>query len=91
MEIDLGNIYRKRAAESRSLSAENSTGEKGLGGMATEGRSLKNGFSGAARDLGRGWKASPCISLEPGQTATLMDNDGPGVIRHIWITLASQF
>ena len=34
MEIDLGNIFRRRDAVSRSLTAENPRGEKGRGGMA---------------------------------------------------------
>ena len=31
-------------------------------------------------------KLSPCISIEPGQTVTLCDTDGPGMITHIWFT-----
>lgn len=30
-------------------------------------------------------KLNPCLSLKPGETATLVDTDGPGVISHIWI------
>ena len=82
----LGNIYRLSDEISRSISAENFRGEKGAGGMATEGLSKE-----CARDLGRGWKISPYICIEPGETAVLMDNDGPGVIRHIWITLDNRF
>src|SRR5262249_35155269 len=69
------------AGRSRSVSAENPTGAKGSGGMATEGTG-----AGAARDLGRGWKVSPSIEIPAGQTATLADLEGPGVIRHIWLT-----
>ena len=56
--MHLGNLARLSNARSRSISAENPTGAKGRGGMATEG-------SGAvfARELGRGWKISPSISL----------------------------
>ncbi len=85
MNIDLGNIYLKRNVESRSLSAENPTGEKGKGAMA-----IPEGDS-AARELGRGWKVRPCLTLKAGETATLMDNDGPGVIRHIWFTFSEKF
>jgi len=57
------------------------TGEKGRGGMATEGTGAN-----AARDLGRGWKVSPSVRIEPGQTFTLADIKGGGAIQHIWMT-----
>src|SRR3982750_2390727 len=60
-------------ANSRSISPENFTGEKGRGGMATEGTG-KN----AARDLGQGWKISPSVRVEAGATFTLCDIAGPG-------------
>jgi len=85
MDIDLSNLYRRRNAESRSLSAENPTGEKGKGAMADP------KGEGAARELGRGWKVAPCISLAAGETHTLMDHDGPGVIRHMWFTFNERF
>ena len=87
MEIDLSNIYKKRRAESRSLSAENFRGEKGKGGMATAETTLHKGCANSARELGQTWKVSPCIELGAGKTVAIMDNEGPGVIRHIWITL----
>lgn len=85
MHIDLGNVYLKRKAESRSLSAENPTGEKGKGAMADP-----NG-DGPARELGQGWKVRPCLTLKAGETVVLMDNDGPGVIRHMWFTFSEVF
>jgi len=91
MHIDLGNLFEKRNVESRSISAENPNGEKGKGGMATAENTLYEGAAKAARELGQGWKVSPCIPLPAGQTATLMDVDGPGVIRHTWITLDTKF
>ena len=39
----------------------------------------------AADDLGQGWKVRPFLRVNKGQTATLMDVDGPGVIQHIWM------
>ena len=54
--LGLGNISRLSNAKTRSISAENFTGEKGRGGMATEGTGAK-----AARDLGQGWKISPSM------------------------------
>ena len=66
---------------SRSVSPENPTGGKGAGGGATEGTGAH-----AARDLGRGWKVSPSIEIGAGSTVSLADIEGPGVIRHVWIT-----
>ena len=66
---------------SRAVSAENPTGAKGAGGAALEGTG-----AGAARDLGRGWKVSPSIHVQPGASVTLADITGPGVIRHVWLT-----
>lgn len=91
MEIHLGNLFLKRNAQSRSLSAENFRGEKGKGGMATEETALHKGSARCARELGQGWKMSPCLPIPAGQTVAVMDNKGPGVIRHIWMTLDSKF
>ena len=84
MHIDLGNLALSREAESRSLSAENPTGEKAKGAMADP------GGEGAARELGQGWKVRPCLNLKANETVTIMDNEGPGVIRHMWITFNSS-
>ena len=81
----LGGIARLSRAKTRSISAENFTGEKGRGGMATEGTGAN-----AARDLGQKWKVSPSIHIEPGATATLADVQGPGAIQHIWLTCHPQ-
>ncbi|MGI4787655.1 MAG: glycoside hydrolase family 172 protein [Janthinobacterium lividum] len=79
--LHLGNLSRLSSAQTRSISPENFTGEKGKGGMATEG-------SGAncARDLGVGWKVSPSVTIEAGATHTLAEIDGPGAIQQIWLT-----
>ena len=39
----------------------------------------------AADVLGQGWKVRPFLRVNKGMTATLMDVDGPGEIRHIWM------
>jgi hypothetical protein len=85
MNIDLSNIYLQRDAESVSLSAENPDGAKGRGAMADP------KGAGPARELGQGWKVKPCLDLQPGESATLMDHDGPGVIRHMWFTFSEKF
>ncbi|MCC6262380.1 MAG: DUF2961 domain-containing protein [Bryobacterales bacterium] len=81
LDSSLHNLYRLSNAETRSISPENFTGEKGRGGMATEGTG-KN----AARNLGQGWKISPSIVIKAGTTFTLGSIDGPGSIQHIWMT-----
>ena len=80
--MGLGNLARLSAARTRSISPENFTGEKGRGGMATEG-------TGAvpARELGQGWKVSPSIDIAGGATVTLADIEGPGAIQHVWLTV----
>jgi hypothetical protein len=63
--------------ETRSISFENPTGEKGKGGMA-------------ASKIGVGRKGAALKNLNPGQTVTLCDIEGPGVIRRMWVTLPAR-
>lgn len=79
--INMGNLAQLSHAQSRSISPENFTGEKGKGGMATTGTGAD-----CARDLGQGWKISPSISIEAGETFTLADIEGSGAIQQIWMT-----
>ena len=79
--MNLGNLSRLSSAQSRSISPENFTGEKGKGGMATEGTGTR-----AARDLGQGWKLSPSIVIAPGETRQLADIQDSGAIQQIWMT-----
>ncbi len=83
LDVNLGNLYRLSDAQSRSISPENFTGEKGKAGMAEEGTG-KN----AARDLGRGWKISPSVRIKAGSTFTLGEIAGSGAIQQIWMTPA---
>ena len=84
--LSLGNLSELSTAQTRSISAENFSGEKGGGGRAVTGASVD-----AARELGQGWKVSPCISIAPRSTAILADIAGPGAIQHIWITCDPRF
>lgn len=84
--MHLGNLSRLSDAETRSISAENFTGAKGAGGMATEGTGAD-----AARELGQGWKVSPSIDIAPSETVTLAEIEGPGAIQHIWLTVHPTF
>ena len=79
--MNLGNLSRLSAAQTRSISPENFTGEKGRGGMASEG----NGAN-CARELGRGWKISPSITIKAGEERLIADITGSGAIQQIWMT-----
>jgi len=81
LDSNLGNLSRLSAAVTRSISPENFTGEKGKGGMATEGTGAK-----CARDLGQGWKISPSIDIQPGECRELADIKGSGAIQQMWMT-----
>jgi len=86
LHMSLGNLSKLSDAKTRSISAENFTGEKGKAGMATDGTG-KN----AARELGQGWKVSPSVRLKAKSTFTLADITGPGAIQHIWMTPAGTW
>ena len=79
--MNLGNLSRLSFAKTRSISPENISGEKGCGGMATDGTGAF-----AASELGQGWKVSPSIYIEPKQTVTLAEIEGSGAIQQIWMT-----
>jgi len=84
--MHMGNLPRLSHAKTRSMSPENFTGEKGKGGMATDGTGEVH-----ARFLGQGWKMSPSIDIESGETTTLADIEGSGAIQHIWMTPTGHF
>jgi hypothetical protein len=79
--LHMGNLSLLSSAKTRSISPENFDGEKGKGGMATEGTG-----SHAARDLGQGWKVSPSIRIDAGEERVIADIEGPGAIQQIWMT-----
>lgn len=81
LDMSLSNLARLSDAKTRSISPENFTGEKGKGGMATEGTGRN-----AGRELGQGWKISPSVRIDAGQTFTMADINGSGAIQHIWMT-----
>ncbi len=83
LNMNMGNLYRLSNAKTRSISPENYRGEKGTGAMCE----VEDGFAKlAARDLGKGWKVNPYIVLQPGETFSIADIEGPGCIQHIWLT-----
>src|SRR4051794_3082039 len=76
--IDILNLARHpRGARSHSINAENLSGALGAAAQASS-------------HLGPGRKGSAWLPLPAGQTLTLADIDGPGVIRHIWITVTDR-
>jgi hypothetical protein len=79
-------------SDSRMVSPENPTGEKGRGAMAIPDPSNPDlAFSGAAMKLGQGWKVRPFLRLGPHVTDTIMDVAGPGTIEHIWMATTRDF
>ena len=84
--MNLGNLSRLSNAESRTISPENFTGEKGGACRCTEGTG-----AGPAAELGVGWKVSPCVRLEPGEVFTMANIEGQGAIQSIWMTLTGNW
>ena len=82
------DISRITPAQTRSISAENPTGEPGRGGACP----LEEGSARvAARDLGTGWKVNPYFNVEPGATQTLADIRGSGALTHFWIVVPQPY
>jgi hypothetical protein len=79
--MNLDTLHLLDDRDSRSISPENFTGEKSKGGMATTGTGET-----CARDLGQGWKVSPSITIQAGETFEIAAIDGPGLIEQIWVT-----
>ncbi len=78
-DSSLAGLVKLSHAKTRSISAENPTGEKGKGGMATEGPG-----AAPAGDLGQGWKISPYLIVKARASVVLADITGPGTVQHIW-------
>lgn len=74
--------------ETRSISAENITGGKGMGARTP----VEEGSQGQhARKMGLGWKTNPFLYIDPGETVTIGDIHGSGIINHIWMTPVSNW
>jgi len=101
----LESLLQPPAGRSVSVSAENVYGRKGCGGMASpypedaiqddvaaigQERALWKPLH-PSRELGQKWKVRPCIFLEAHTNTTILDAEGPGIIRHIWLTFSSVF
>ena len=80
---DMSELFRVTNAQSRSISAENFTGQPGQGGRCP----LDQGIAQkAARDLGTGWKVNPYIVIPAGETFEIANIEGSGIVNHIWLT-----
>ncbi len=89
LDVHMGNLFRLSDAKTRSICPENFTGEKGKGGMAQvcdRGKRNIANAAYAARDRGEGWKGNPYIIINPKETITIAEMEGPGAIQHIWMT-----
>ena len=67
--LDLDPSKIDLSLDSRAVTFENPTGERGAGGQSHGGR-----------------KGSPARRIEPGERVLLADLEGPGTIRHVWMT-----
>ncbi|MDR1094678.1 MAG: DUF2961 domain-containing protein [Clostridiales bacterium] len=81
---DISNLFLLSDSKTRSISAENSTGEPGMGARAQIPPEAAD--SHPAHDLGIGWKVKPYLPFPKKSTLALGEINGSGVIRHIWIT-----
>jgi len=70
--------------KTRSICAENPKGEVGKAAMEIPDE------NNPASMLGQGWKVRPCITVQPFEKVVLADIEGPGTIKHIWITATSK-
>ena len=76
-------LFHLRDRETRSVSPENLTGEKGNGARTP----VEEGSARfAAEELGTGWKVNPYLWIPAKETVTLADVSGSGYITHIWMT-----
>lgn len=78
MSFSMDDLFVPRHERPRCINAENRHGRKGEGAQASS-------------PLGPGRKGSPCIDrIEAGGTAVLADVEGPGIVRHIWMTVTDR-
>ena len=89
LDMNLGTLSKLSNAQTRSISAENMTGEKGGGAKAVPSSPKVRNVSNAshpAKELGKGWKVNPYLHIAPNEVVTIADIKGSGAIQHIWMT-----
>jgi hypothetical protein len=84
--LGMNSLSRLSKAQTRSISPENFTGEKGKAGMSIDGPAMSS-----ARDLGQGWKVSPYVRVPAGETFVMADVKSEGAIQQIWLTPAGTW
>ena len=84
LDMHLGNLSRLSDAQSRSISPENFTGEKGQGRHGHRRHRARTPRGTWAR-AGR---SRPRCGIKAKSTFTLAEIDGPGAIQQIWMTPA---
>lgn len=89
MDYGLSSLARLSDAETRSISPENPTGEKGGGAREVPGPTTF-GHRMDGTGLGKGWKVRPSIPLPKKSTTTIADVKGPGTVQHIWMTISDN-
>ncbi len=77
----MDKLFHLTDRQTRSICPENLTGGKGCGAMTPPELG-----SAAASTIGMGWKVNPYVIIQPGETFTMADIEGSGVITHIWLT-----
>ncbi len=92
LSIGLGGLPLLRQACTRAVSAENPTGEKGMAARAVPNPADPDlPHSAWAMQLGQGWKVRPFVKPRAGETLTLMDKEGPGIIQHVFMVTSTDW
>lgn len=77
LDCNMDTLYLLSNAQTRAINAENPDGEKG--------GACKAPPSDTSAALGMGWKCRPAITIQPGETVTIADIQGPGAVKSIWM------
>ncbi|MBP5230220.1 MAG: DUF2961 domain-containing protein [Clostridia bacterium] len=84
MILHMNALWEHPDAKSRSITAENPDGSPGGGAR------FPAQPGSASSELGDGWKTRPSVHIAAGETFTAADVEGPGIVRHIWMTCLSD-
>ncbi len=91
MNSIMEELYGMAGVTTRQINGENPTGEKGGGcKWIPDPTNPETPHSGAAVHLGKGWKVRPFRWAEAGETITLADIEGPGVISEVFLTTSAK-
>ncbi len=91
LQCNMNTLALLSNAESRSICSENRSGARAGGARDCPPVDENGAITGAARELGQGWKVHPCDSVPAGTTYTLADIEGPGCIQQIWMTPTGNY